>query len=432
MSQNVTLRNVSYLFLPFVFGGSLDPAQLNQTFRNSSDWNTQENSCRYMLRYISDKLNSQRDDCLCFHHVLSAEGLNRLALPETVWETAAQFYGKQTAFAFRINNLHLFCFHTRVCIAALEIVSEASDPISISSLQFCLKNAGRAKLSRRDDPSGSAVTPLSLLRDALRDVVPSEQADFCFFSEESALRSNVLSYTELKKNEDSLNALFYLRRCYNETYEYQENEERDRMETYSSVKNIVWGVTPEAAACAVTVTSENSQFIEHSFFPNFKTQYLFMYTLLLHQKYVLYRFLTRIGRGTHNDLSMLEQYRAELYDFETDYMFSRITEVPQYQELYDQLSRAFSLDALYADVHEPIQELSDLRSSARDRKLNYALTALSLLSGFSALADGFAFIDMGKALFPSCVLLGAKVVCSVAVLVIFIAVLHSLFRRGKK
>ena len=72
--------------------------------------------------------------------------------------------------------------------------------------------------------------------------------------------------------------------------------------------------------------------------------------VLLHQKYVLYRFLTKI-------------------------------------------SQTFALKELYDDVDEPVNELGEQQRSKRDSALNSSLIALSLLACVSAMTDGFAFID---------------------------------------
>lgn len=97
-------------------------------------------------------------------------------------------------------------------------------------------------------------------------------------------------------------------------------------------------------------------------------QYLFMYVLLLHQKYVLYQFLTEIGVSRYNDLEMLEEYRRRLYDFDVDFVFSYVTEVPQYQELYDRVAQFFALRRLFEDVHEPLNSLADVRREAAEEE----------------------------------------------------------------
>lgn len=93
-----------------------------------------------------------------------------------------------------------------------------------------------------------------------------------------------------------------------------------------------------------------------------------MYVLLLHQKYVLYMFLTIIGLDTYNDLEKLEAYRQQLYEFETDFVFSCITEVPQYQILHEKLSDVFSLKKMYEDVREPLVSLSEVRRANAEKR----------------------------------------------------------------
>lgn len=111
-------------------------------------------------------------------------------------------------------------------------------------------------------------------------------------------------------------------------------------------------------------------------------------------------FLTKIGIGTYNNLETLETYRHQLYEFETDFVFSCITEVPQYQNLYDRMAQAFSLKKMYEDVHEPLVSLGEIRRETaeneqkkRDDNVNKALLMLSVLSFFSALVDSFDFVQ---------------------------------------
>ncbi len=82
----------------------------------------------------------------------------------------------------------------------------------------------------------------------------------------------------------------------------------------------------------------------------------------------------------------LEEYRRRLYDFETDFVFSYVTEVPQYQELYDRVAQSFALRRLFEDVHEPLNSLADVRREAaeeeqekRELGVNRALLILAVL-----------------------------------------------------
>lgn len=429
-STLISEGKVSYLFVPFVPEDKLSPDILTGRLDSSPCWERQINHCGYMFRYISENLTNQ-NDCLCVHYVRTAEGQESAA----GWQTQGSFYGNTESFlTFQINAVHLFCFRTGMCISALEIEPDSSDPVQISSLHFCLKNAGRVMMERCG--TQERLTPLDFLRQQISDVIPAEQVSFSFLTAERSIRANILSLQELAEGADREYALFYLRRCYNESYEYQKDEERDREELCSFAGNLYWGVTSEAAACVAVVKDSSRDFIRGPFFRNFKTNYLFMYILLLHQKYTLYRFLTRIGRCPHNRLEILETYREELYNFETDYMFACITEVPQYQMLYERISHAFSLDALYNDVHEPLQELRELRIAARDRKLNLALTLLSLLSCASAMGDGLGLIDGAEQYLYRkydlvCDLSALVVLWGIIVAGTFLYVMYQLFRRDR-
>ena len=150
-------------------------------------------------------------------------------------------------------------------------------------------------------------------------------------------------------------------------------------------------------------------------------------------------FLTKIGVGTYNDLETLEAYRHELYEFETDFVFSCVTEVPQYQNLYDRMTEAFSLKKMYEDVHEPLISLGEVRREAaetsrkkRDNNVNKALLMLSVLSFFSALVDSFDFVDSFFGLFlnETCVRI-VQVCCIAGIGLIVFFVFKNLFDSRK-
>lgn len=262
---------------------------------------------------------------------------------------------------------------------------------------------------------------------------------FFYYANPSTERANVLTYLEVDPKDDYKRELFYLRRCYSEGFIFAENEKLDADEIYIPSKDTVWGISPEAAVCLACPGFGRQKFIQGTFYKNFNAQYLFMYVLLLHQKYVLYMFLTKIGIGTYNNLDTLEDYRHQLYEFETDFVFSCVTEVPQYQYLYDKMTEAFSLKKMYEDVHEPLISLSEVRRESaeneqkkRDVNVNRALLMLSVLSFFSALVDSFDFVDSFFGWFLG--ELGVKIVqvcCIIGIVVTVILVFKNLFDSKK-
>jgi hypothetical protein len=152
--------------------------------------------------------------------------------------------------------------------------------------------------------------------------------------------------------------------------------------------------------CLALPDRSDKKFLRKTFIGNFKNEYLFMYILLLHQKYVMYLLLTRIGVGMNKDLGALEKYKEDLYDFETNFIFTHITEVPQYQMLYEKIYDAFSLKQMFDDVHDPLLSLEEIKRKTfedeqkkADENLNMAITSLSYLSIISVFTDTFGLAD---------------------------------------
>ena len=395
-------RNTAYLFVPFSFGKQADFNNIVTALDKSESWETVHDEIIYMLKYVADKIDSRNPrSCLCFHYQLN-EGKRAnygLATAEDWFSTKMHRYlGKDISIRFQILSVQIYCFKTTVGILAFKIHFENDDPFWIANAEYHLKKVSRELLFL--DGQEQATTLLQMSNLLVKELKQKTNIQFFYYSNPSTERANVLTYLEVEPKGSYKKELFYLRRCYSDGFLYAENELLDAEEIYIPSKDTIWGISPEAAVCLTCPGYGREGFLRGTFYKNFNAQYLFMYVLLLHQKYVLYLFLTEIGIGFYNNLETLEQYRHQLYEFETDFVFSCVTEVPQYQYLYDRMTRAFSLKKMYEDVHEPLISLAEVRREAaeneqkkRDLNVNKALLMLSVLSFFSALVDSFDFVN---------------------------------------
>lgn len=395
------LNNISYIFIPVSMGKQSDFDLLSNALEQCDLWEQIHDEIMYMLRYVADKINSRdRDNCQCFHYRFKEEHREQKGLAAgDVWYSTKEYFfrGIMEKFRFQILAVELFVFSTGICILAFRVHFEKSDPLWISSAQYYLKKVSR-EMIRPEQEGFDQATMLDLAKGILSEFSAFVSFKFFYYANPSTERANVLTYLEVPPQDSYKYELFYLRRCYSEGFIYIEDEQLYKDEIYIPSQDIVWGISPEAAVCLACPERGRGDFIQSRFYQNFNAQYLFMYVLLLHQKYVLYYFLTNIGIGTYNNLEMLEEYRNQLYEFETDFVFSCVTEVPQYQVLYDRMTQAFSLKQMYEDVHEPLISLSEVRRAtsekkqkSRDDNINKALFMLSLLSFFSALVDSYDF-----------------------------------------
>lgn len=436
------LTNISYIFIPFIFEKRSDFTPLVEALNNSGSWEQIHDEIIYMLKYVADKIDSHnKKNCQCFHYKLkdsSREKFGLAAGDEWFSTRAHPFAGQVESALFRILNVQLYCFSTSVGIIAFKISFEKDDPFWVSNAQYYLKKVSRERIFLKDPANDT--TMLDMAKALVSEFTQVSAFTFFHYANPKTERANILTYLEVKPQESYKKELFYLRRCYSDGFIYTENSKLDEGEIYVPSKATVWGISPEAAVCLVCPEFGHEEFLRGRFYENFNAQYLFMYVLLLHQKYVLYMFLTKIGVGTYNNLEKLEAYRHDLYEFETDFVFSCVTEVPQYQNLYDRMAEAFSLKKMYEDVHEPLISLAEVRREAaeeeqkrRDDNVNRALLMLSVLSFFSSLVDSFDFVEsffgwfLGKT--------GVKIVqvcCIIGIVITVFFVFKNLLNSRKK
>lgn len=436
-----SLKNTSYFFVPFVFNKHADFSSLVNALDQSELWEQVHDEIMYMLKYVADKIDSyNKKTCQCFHYVLKETKRIQFGLAsENDWFSTAphSFHGEKTPIRFQLLNVQLYCFSTTVGIIAFKVHLEHDDPFWVSNALYHLKKVSREDIFTSTDYQGT--TMLEISQKLVSELSTATEIKFFYYANPSTERANVLTYLEVDPKDNYKRELFYLRRCYSEGFIFAENEKLDADEIYIPSKDTVWGISPEAAVCLACPGFGRQKFIQGTFYKNFNAQYLFMYVLLLHQKYVLYMFLTKIGIGTYNNLDTLEDYRHQLYEFETDFVFSCVTEVPQYQYLYDKMTEAFSLKKMYEDVHEPLVSLSEVRRESaeneqkkRDVNVNRALLMLSVLSFFSALVDSFDFVNSFFGWFLGD--LGVKIVqvcCIVGIVVTVVLVFKNLLDSKK-
>lgn len=404
------LQNTSYIFMPFTYGDGRQFKNIQGILNESRSWTQFHDEIKYMLKFVADKIDSKNnsDACLCFHYRLNMDSREQYGLGEADdwFSTEAHlFQGRQEVIRFQILDVQLYCFSTGIGLLAFHLHFASNDPYWIANAQYYLKKVSRESISLRENEK---FTFLDLSRKVIEELNRERQPEFFFYANASTERANFFTFLEVPDMKNYQRQLFYLRRCYSEGFLYIQDDEKNSEEIFRPSKDITWGISPEAGVCLACTQMDRKKFLQNTFYPNFNAQYLFMYVLLLHQKYVLYQFLTEIGVSRYNDLEMLEEYRRRLYDFETDFVFSYITEVPQYQELYDKVAQSFALREMFEDVHEPLNSLADVRREAAEEEqkkreigVNRALLILSVLSFFSALMDSFQFVESFFGLFSS-------------------------------
>ena len=445
------IDNISYIFIPFRYKEKTDTKSILNALEFDRQWRRVDDKIKYMLKYVADKIeNKESGKSRCAHFVLTDEAMELygLAGEKNAFYTEKHLLnGIETAYAFEITGVQIYYFSTSVSLLIFQLHFKSTSGVSgslpsqellrISSAQYYLKKVSHEHIHQCGEKGTKRTTLLGLAQMLIEPLGLDGRLDFFFYANQGTERAYLLTYLEAYFSDGFQRELFYLRRCYREDYLYHPDEKQDEREIYTASENIVWGFSPEAAVCIVCPEKGGEEFLRTRFYKNFNKQYLFMYILLLHQKYVLYLFQTMIDAEMYEDLEILEEYRKKLYKFETDFVYSRVTEVPQYQNLYDRMTDAFALRDMYEDVREPLLSLAEVRRAElekqqkkRDDKMNSALFVLSLMGAFSALSDIRDVVDsfFGKFLDETMIEI-IQGGCAVIIIVIMIYVFSLLIKK---
>ncbi len=434
MSKTDYLSNFSYIFIPFCIEQEKHFTRFNNELAESRKWIPVHDEIRYLHRYVADRLiNEYNGNTNLFHYRLSTDFADStdLHLNDRFYKTSPKRFNSEedVTFNFRITDVQLFSFNTTICMLAYKLEFENNDPFHIAAAQYYLRKISTEHISvTENDGTENSRSFIDLSKELLGDLIAKYTIDFFFYAASKNERANFFTYIDLPVKENYAKELFYLKWCYNDKFIYEDDTCENDCVNYAANSNTTWGISPSAAACIVNRTEKTADFVENTFQKNFQNQYLFTYIFLLHQKYMLYLFLTKISIDIDDDLNLLEDYKRRLYEFNTKYIFTNISEVPQYQRFYEKVMKAFSIKDMFLDVQEPLSRLAEIqrlyneeRQQKYDHSINAALIVLSLLTIVSAVADASGITSNLDWLFSPLV---SKVIqISMVILVLSISIL---------
>lgn len=398
--------NFSYMFIPFSFDDAAQFHHLVADLDASADWMRVEDKMRYMFKFVTDKLDGEEKRCA--HYALTDDAAARvgLSLGDYLYRLAEKDHrGEKVEFGVRVLDVQLFCFSTSVCLLAYRLNFDDNDPYYIAAAQYHLRKVWKERLYGDTD----AFTFMELSEKLLAQLKVAYGTHLFFHANPDTERVNFLTHLNVPEKTpaekeagegDYRQELFFLKWCYHDGFSYYDDTALGDNESYRASGDTVWGLSASAAVCLVNADGARKAFLRDTFYNNFRAEYLFMYVLLLHQKHMMYLLLTKIGVGMNNNLELLESYKQELYEFETDFVFSHVTEVPQYQRLYGKIEHVFALKEMFQDIHEPITALAEVRREANDKQdkqrdalMTAAVFVLSAMTVVSALTDAFGMFD---------------------------------------
>lgn len=429
------LRNYVTFFMPFSFDD-----ESSVFLGENKAWDlyskNKVQTSKYFFKFISDKLDPAKgEECQCCRYVLNeaSDEYQKLIKDKTFSITKTQFFDK---FEFVIENFDLFLFSTGIGLIGMRVSFSETIPKVVSSASYLIKKVAKVKFL---DADKNEYIPLEMVKSLLSRTI-SYNVEFYQFANEGQERANTFSYIECETDENYEEDVFMLSHNYDLGFTY--NPEIDRGDwLYRAASDVAWGITDEALSCRVFVNETNASFRQGTFRKNVLDMYVTMYALLLHQKYFLYDFLTRVGvESNSNDLKTLSDFKVDLAKFHNNFLFDVITEVPQYQRLYDRIVKIFRIKDLYEDAEKPINRLATLQKehdeeedNAHDKAVNRILSLLAVLGVISALCDWIQVKESFDGVWNVLSFNGLSTIAFGVILIgVLIYVVYTEFKRKKK
>lgn len=392
------LDNCSYIFIPFYSFSNLE--SLKELVIKSEKWTEQDNTYKYFLKYISDKLSLSSATYCVQQFSLSNEKRKELGILDSstnCYMSAKKSNESRHPFSFKIKEISLYTFDTNIGILVFKILHPVQDSYGrVATKCYHLKKVYLAKLYIKNQESlvtgyQDVNNIYDLAKYLLDCTAVKEKSLFFNYTNVNEYRSNILTHYGMVlnhplDNSDSVEIkkiLFYLRRNYYSQWTYNsENDEGE--ENYSPSPYIHWGITTEGTAC-VTVIDPKVNFVTNSFHKNFHSYYLVMYILCLHQKLALYNYLSMFSADLQNKPEIIDKYLKNLAEFRAKYVFEIISESETYQTVYEKTRQAFGLGALFNDIEDQVRRINEIQKTiAEDRqtKLENRISIIGSILGF--------------------------------------------------
>ncbi len=163
-------------------------------------------------------------------------------------------------------------------------------------------------------------------------------------------------------------------------------------EIINPMPNIWWGIDSMGIVSLAYANGENGDFIENAFQTNVLSYYLPLYILALHERESL---LFYNAQAVKNWRANKELYRIkeEIVGLNIWTLSNTVSIETGYQQFYEKLNDHLRLDKLENDILQVVQNAEELSQTKKERKVNFLLGVIGVLSIISAFTDGWSLVE---------------------------------------
>lgn len=356
-------------------------------------WNQTDIQGSWLLKHINTSFGK---NVVCHQKQISNIFFN---IPE------CHEYPSACEYKFAIDEVYAFCFDTGVGIISMNIT--CTSPIDENSLaNVC--SVLRCSAEHKDSRQGKAIvidgkdTYLSCVAQTeLETLLGDGFTLFDQFNDNSLKRVDMFSVAlcDVPTEDDSLHT--YDKLCYRLANALDTRDKKlilGEENFYRHFEYTRWSFSQRGCAVVSNLTEIPSTdgFLQNRWLFSVKSNYFYIYLMVLHQKYAIYNYLNTVAADAQNTNIHFNQ--ESLIDFNSKYVFAIVSDEPLIQTTYMKMKAVNNVDAVYADLLDELKrmfEYSQLKSNELNEIKNNRLNILSLsISALCSISIIFETINL--------------------------------------
>lgn len=192
---------------------------------------------------------------------------------------------------------------------------------------------------------------------------------------------------------------FRIANGYDEKYNAPDDIEK---QIYRPFKNVCYYISKAGMACIATNGGSNKQFFEEQFSVKYKSDYFFIFTLLVYQTYSCAhyaRLLTKLPADEKEfnrnigHVNKLESFTEQINLFLVKSVFESVSNVHHQNGVYTYGKQTLHVEADIKSLTVGLNALEDMEQGKREGKINSAITLFGLLVVISTVLDALSLED---------------------------------------
>lgn len=241
----------------------------------------------------------------------------------------------------------------------------------------------------------------SFLFDVARRILPEEAELFFPYTDSIKFECRCFHMLQVPNEDKHIeNMQKYckqLRRTYNSRFDIEGTSLEEKYDMYfEPTKNDMWGGSQEGL---VNICVESDDV--HNFVNTFKekqllTDHLFMYLILLNQRYSCIKYIKDLSQIDSNNTHETDKLHEKIIKLKTAYSFRIISDDKVYQNIYSKMFDILDIEPLIADLEDIENQHTAQHEKERmdkEEKQNVLILGLTLLTVFSALIDAASYLE---------------------------------------